>query len=167
LVALVAEGRVAVGVVFGAGFVSFFGAEAALGAGLGSGLCVALAVGLVAEGDFAGGLVFGAFVEMVLGRVVVVFLGALAFAVAAGAVCFGSFASFVFSTLALPLAPAGAAGGLFSFFGEAATGSAVTGSAGSNEGDGSSASTFLSGLTLGSSVTAPICSVGVFGGSIR
>jgi hypothetical protein len=102
LVALAAEGRVAVGVVLGAGFVSFFGAEAALGAGLGSGLCVVLGVGRVAEGDFAGGLVFGAFVEMemVLGRVVVVFLGALAFAVAMGAVCFGSFGSFVSSILA-------------------------------------------------------------------
>lgn len=160
-------GRVAAGagVVRDAGLGSFFATGAVFGAGFGSGLCVVLAEGFVAvgfarAGDFAAGLVVAGFVEIVLGRVAVVFFvavvftGEVVFAVTLGA---GSFTAMASDS---PLAAGGGVIGLFSFsdtfsgtfsgsFSGSFFGDTTAGSAGSNEGESFCWSTCLSRLTLG------------------
>jgi hypothetical protein len=121
-------------------------------------------VGFARAGDFAAGLVVAGFVEIVLGRVAVVFFvavvftGEVVFAVTLGA---GSFTAMAPGS---PLVAGGGVIGLFSFSGSFSGtffgsfsgsfsgsffGDTTAGSAGSNEGESSCWSTFLSGLTLG------------------
>lgn len=110
----------------------------------------------MAAGDLARGFVaVEVLVEIAFGRVVAFFV-ALTFAGAAEAGSLG------FSVLDLPLTAVAAGGGvcLFPFVGEAGTGSA-----GCDEGAGTSSATCFSGVMLGCSGTAATSSTGVLGAS--